>query len=133
METDCCTGNGTIGIEARRARKNEALSSSAWGAGVLWGGLVLLLHETGVLAAARVPMSPGALFFVGFGLIFAVAIAVTMLVPGYRRADFSAYVLCAGAIGLGLSSWTPVWPVVVIALGVVMIARSASRLRGSTD
>ena len=133
MDTDCCTGIGTIGIEERRARKNEALSSATWGAGVLWGGLVLLAHETGILAAARVPMSPAALFFVGFGLIFAVAIAITLLVPGYRHADFAAYVLCAGALGLGLSSWAPAWPAVVIALGVVMVARSASRLRGSAD
>jgi hypothetical protein len=94
---------------------------------------VWLAHQSGTLAAAHVPLSAGAVFFLGIGLIFAVAITVTLVVPGYRPADFGAYVVCAGAIGLGLSGWTPAWPVVVIALGMVLIAQSLARSRRSAS
>jgi hypothetical protein len=133
MAQDCCTERGAIRVESASQRKSDALTAATWGVGLLWGGLVWLAHETGALAAAHMPISSGALFFLGIGLVFATAIAITLLVPGYRAADFSAYILCAGAIGLGLSGWTPVWPVVIIVLGAVLVAQSIMRLRSGAN
>lgn len=119
-------------VKAAPSRRNDALSTVAWGAGLLWGGLVWLLHETGVLAAFPGAVDPAALFFLGFGLILAVAIAITLLVPGFKHASFFAYALAALSIGAGLGGWTYAWPAVLAAGGVVLIV-SATRQLGGTD
>jgi hypothetical protein len=125
--------SGSLPTQPTTTRKNDALTAIAWGAGLLWGGLMWLASVTGVLAPLNLPVSASALFFLGFGLIFAVAIAITLLVPGYQHADFAAYIVCVGSIGLGLSGPAVVWPAVIIVLAVVLIAMAVERFRASAQ
>jgi len=131
VEQDCCVDNRTTALKADNSRRDDALSATTWGAGLLWGGLVWLLDRAGVLAASGVPLSPTALFFLGFGIIVAIAIAVTLMVPGFKHADFFAYVLAGVAISVGLGTWMYTWPAVLVALGVVLVAGSVRRLRNA--
>ncbi len=116
--------------------RNDPLGTAAWGAIVIWAGLVLLADNMGLLAGLAgggvVPgvfpfrVSTWGLIFLGAGVIVLLEVAVRVSVPAYRRPVIGSIILGFVFIGIGLGnlvSWGVIWAVVLIAIGIVVLLR----------
>ena len=103
----------------------DPLSAIVWAGIFIWAGLVLLADNVGVLTSfERLEAWP--LIFMGAGLIVLLEVVIRLLMPEYRRpvvgtAIFGVILL---TIGLGdLISWSLIWAVALIVIGVVVLLR----------
>ena len=113
---------------------------------LIWLGVVLLANNLGFLdlfaallerlglRGARLPwempfVTPEAwsLFFFGAGLILLLEIAVRLAVPTYRRNVLGTVIGAIVFFALALGSWSLIWPLIVIAVGLSIVLRGRFR------
>jgi len=101
----------------------DPLGAVVWAAILIWAGAVLLLDNLGFLSGFAF-LSAWSPIFLGAGLILLLESGVRVLLPSYRRGVTGRVILAFIFIGIGLGSmvgWHLVWPLVIIAIGVIMI------------
>jgi hypothetical protein len=115
--------------------RSDPLSGVVWGAIIVWAGLVLLAGSLGVLPTARGPEVPGALpgrlepwtvIFIGAGVILLIEAAVREVIPTYRRPVGGTVILALIFLGIGFGNWigwNVIWPLILIAIGVLILLR----------
>jgi hypothetical protein len=109
----------------------DPLASARWAGILIWAGLALLAENLGVLARFET-LEAWDLIFAGAGLIVLLEVAVRLAVPSYRRpvtgnVIAGVFLLAVGfgnALGVSI-----VWPLVLIAFGVVVLLRGLFRGR----
>ena len=105
--------------------RRDPLNAVVWAAILIWAGLVLLVDNLDLLVRYEL-LDAWGLIFAGAGLIVLLEVVARLLVPHYRRAVTGSIILgfILLAIGLGnLVSWSIIWPLVLIAIGVVALLR----------
>ena len=121
--------------------RRDPLSPIIWGLILLWAGTVLLLsnlemldrllHQTINAPLWVVRLAQGwSLVMLGAGVILLVEVVIRLLVPIYRRSVVGTLILAIVFIGIGLGdliSWNILWPLVLIGLGLVIVARGLFR------
>ncbi len=121
--------------------KRDPLSPIIWGLILLWAGAVLLLSNLGMLDSLlrRTLIAPAwagrlaqgwSLVMLGAGVILLIEVAIRLLVPLYRHSIVGTVILAIVFIGIGLGdlvSWNILWPLVLIALGLIIVARGFFR------
>ena len=121
--------------------RRDPLGPIIWGLILLWAGTVLLLSNLGMLASlwSRTIIGPvwvgrlaqgWSLVMLGAGVILLVEVVIRLLVPIYRQSVVGTLILAIVFIGIGLGdliSWNILWPLVLIGLGLVIVARGLFR------
>jgi hypothetical protein len=124
--------------------RRDPLGSVVWAVIFIWAGLVFLASNLGYLDSLyfRTPGIPGfgfpfrleawSLVLAGAGVILLIEVVVRLLVPAYRRPVGGTLILGIILIGVGLGdliSWSIIWPLIIIALGLSIIFRGFLRGR----
>jgi len=121
--------------------RRDPLGPIIWGLILLWAGAVLLLSNLGMLDSLLrwtiiAPVWVGrlaqgwSLVMLGAGVILLVEAAIRLLMPIYRHSVMGTVILAIVFIGIGLGdliSWNILWPVVLIALGLIIVVRGLFR------
>lgn len=105
--------------------RNDPLNAASWAAILIWAGIALLIENLGWLRGLE-QLEAWNLILIGAGLIVLVTVAVRLLVPAYRRPVMGSLIfgLILLAVGLGeVIQWGALWPLVLIAIGVGLLAR----------
>lgn len=129
-------------------RYEDPVSAITWAAILIWGGVVLLASNLGllevfsqVLGFLRIRLltlpfeipfiSPTAwsIFFLGAGSIVVVEILVRLLVPNYRRRLLGSIIGAAVLYALAVGTWDLIWPLIVIAVGLGVLVNAFVRRR----
>jgi hypothetical protein len=129
-----------------KVEERDRLSTLVWAAILIWAGVVFLAINQGWLEQLNLPTSilsnlmPGGLHLfepsawsliaLGAGVILLLEALVRFLVPAYRRHLGGNLIVAAVFIGLGLGNWYGweiVWPLILIAVGVVVLIGGLSR------
>ncbi|NMC13261.1 MAG: hypothetical protein GYA34_10315 [Chloroflexi bacterium] len=115
--------------------RRDPVNAAAWAAIFIWAGLVFLIDNLGILQRILVQfggttiskaVSPWGLVLVGAGVIIIIAAVVRLVIPEHRRPVFGSFLLGILLIGVGLGelfTWNIIWPLLLIALGVSILAR----------
>ncbi len=98
---------------------------------LIWGGLVALAGTLNLFNYdwARHGWS---IFLLGTGVILIVKVIIRSLVPEYRRRIGGSLIIgiILLAVGIGdLVGWVYIWPIVLIAIGLLIVLRGAFRRR----
>ena len=111
--------------------RRDPLNAAAWAAIFIWAGLVLLADNLGFLKPFE-RLDAWALILTGAGLIVLAEVVVRLLMPAYRRPVAGSIIFGVILVGLGLGNivgWGVIWPVVLIGLGIIILARGLFRSR----
>jgi len=124
--------------------RRDPLGSVVWAVIFIWAGLVFLASNLGYLDSlySRASGIPGfgfpfrleawSLVLAGAGVILLIEVVVRLLIPAYRRPVGGTLILGFILIGVGLGdliSWSIIWPLIIIALGLSIIFRGFLRGR----
>ena len=111
----------------RRDRGNAV----TWAAVLIWGALVLLAETTGYARIFNWWIG-WAVFLTGFGIIILITAIIRSIIPEHRRAVGGSLILGCILLGVGLGGligWGYVWPVILIAIALIILIRAFSRGR----
>jgi hypothetical protein len=125
--------------------RRDPLSPIIWGLILLWAGLVLLLSNMGMLdsllrrtditlAWARQLSQAWPLVMLGAGVILLMEVVIRLVMPIYRRSVVGTVILAILFIGIGLGDmvgWTILWPLMLIGIGLIIVARGLLQGRQS--
>lgn len=117
--------------------RGDPVSAIAWAAILIWAGLVLLADNLGYLANLNLgawissewlvgAIGVWSLILIGAGIILLLEVLVRLLFPAYRRGVTGTIILAFLFIGLGLGSlvsWGVILPLMLIAIGLVIVIR----------
>jgi hypothetical protein len=106
---------------------SDSLSAIIWALIVIWVGVVFLLGnlaDDGELAGLNWENS-GAWILLGIGVLIFLEVLVRLVLPAYRRPVGGQIVFGTILVIIGVSSWIDIslWPLVLIAIGVVWLLR----------
>jgi hypothetical protein len=117
--------------------RRDPLSSIVWACILIWVGLVLLAETSGFLASvkdrldlARLDVWP--LIVIGAGIIILCEIGVRLVVPAYRRPVIGSFIFAVILLGIGTGELIKkeiVWPLIIIAVGIIVLLRGFLRGR----
>jgi hypothetical protein len=105
--------------------RRDPVNAAAWAAIFIWAGLVLLADNLRLFTRFE-RLDAWAIILIGAGLIVLVEVAVRLLVPAYRRPVVGSVIFGIILLALGTGNvigWNAIWPIVLIALGVIILAR----------
>ncbi len=116
----------------------DRLNAAAWGLIIIWAGLVFFAENMGLVAIVRTGfrglgefrLEAWSLIFIGAGVILLLEAVTRTLIPDYRRAIGGTVILGIIFLGIGLGnliSWNIIWPLVLIAIGLLVLARGFLR------
>ena len=122
--------------------RRDPLGGIVWAVILIWGGVVFLLNNMGVLQDffqpiidllpkitkswdAEIPFDVGAIqiFLLGTALIFVVEIIIRLMVPEYRRPIFGSLVMVGVVLSLAFDNWDWFFPFLLIAFGISILIR----------
>ena len=130
-----------------KIEERDTLSSVVWGLILVWTGLVFLASNQGWLEQIGLDINKNWAFWTGFdwqnfgvwnlvalgaGAIVLVEALVRLVVPSLRRQLVSTLIGAAILIGIGLGgwlSWTYIWPVILIAIGISVLIKGLTRTK----
>lgn len=131
-----------------KVEERDKLSSITWALILIWAGVAFLAVSQGWLEKLHLPdplfyrllprrlemFDPGvwSLISLGAGVIILLEVAVRLLVPSLRKHVGGNLVVAAVFIGLGLGNWLGwniIWPIILIAVGVVVLIGGFFRKR----
>ena len=97
---------------------------------LVWGGVVSLLGTLNTFWGEH----GWSIFLLGTGVILIVKVIIRRLVPEYRRAIGASLIIGIILLAVGIfdvTSWNSnyIWPVILIAIGLVIVLRGALRHR----
>jgi len=121
--------------------RRDPLGTLIWALILIWAGLVWLGWNLGILSrsaflnrlmdnAEHIQPPFIALILIGAGILILIEIAIRLLVPTYRRSVVGSIIIAAILIGMGLGDtikWTIIWPLIIIAIGLVFIIQGFLR------
>jgi hypothetical protein len=105
--------------------RRDPLNAASWAAILIWAGLVFLVDNLGFLTRYE-RLEAWALIFIGAGLIVLLQVLIRLVVPEYRRPVTGTLVLGVVLLAIGLGDLIGVelvWPLVLIAIGVLILVR----------
>lgn len=119
----------------------DPLGTMIWALILIWAGLVWLGWNFGVLEhyafLKRLIASNGnieppiwSLIFLGAGVLILIEVVIRLVIPTYRRSVIGSIIVAAIFLGIGLGdlvSWNLIWPVVIIAIGLMIIIQGLFR------
>jgi hypothetical protein len=103
----------------------DPLSAARWAAILIWAGLALLLENLEMLTRFET-LEAWDLIFAGAGLILLLEVVVRVLLPAYRRPVTGSIIVGVVLLALGVGSAlgvSLVWPLVLIAIGLLILLR----------
>jgi hypothetical protein len=117
--------------------RRDPLSAIVWAVIFIWAGLVLLADNLGYLRGletrasdipglAAIDLGSWSIIFLGVGVIILIEVLVRLTVPDYRRPVGGSLFMAAIFFGIGLGGifgWNVTWPLILIALGLIVILR----------
>jgi vacuolar-type H+-ATPase subunit I/STV1 len=124
--------------------RRDPLGSIIWALILIWAGVVFLLDNLGYLDSIKETLSLEGIVFwpfgagvwglilLGAGVILLGEVFIRLVIPAYRRPVTGTIILAFIFIGLGLSnmiSWTLIWALVLIAIGLSIIVRGLTSRR----
>ena len=124
-------------------QSQDLLSAIVFALILIWAGVVLLAHNFGFLGAfegllAGLPLgeldlpweaipffsiTAWRLFFLGAGAIVLLEVLVRLVVPEVRRRVFGSIIGAIVLIAVGLGGWNLIWPLILIAVGAMVLLR----------
>jgi hypothetical protein len=125
--------------------RRDPLGTTVWALVLIWLGVVLLASNMGWLDPVssflrrlsigfnppfEIPffgLSAWSIFFLGWGLIVLGEIVIRLLMPAYRRPVLGSFIWALVLFGIGIGNWNLIWPLVIIAIGVVVLVRAFRR------
>jgi hypothetical protein len=119
--------------EKEEKSQSDKVSAIIWALILIWGGLVLLAGNLGLLEDLSmqpielpwdVAVTIGGtwrLFFLGVGLLLVVEILIRLVLPEYRRPIVGSIVGAIIFLSLGLGSLSVLWPLILVAIGVAIV------------
>ncbi len=118
--------------------RSDPLGTIIWALILIWAGVVFLASNMGWLGVVggSIPGLPGvrlgdwSLVFAGAGVLLLLEAVVRLLLPSYRRPIGGSIFLGLLFLGIGLGdiiSWNIIWPLILIALGLIIVLRGAWR------
>lgn len=128
-----------------KVEENDALSSVVWAFILIWAGLVFLASNLGWFTQLGWEVNTNWMFrslkdlrhfgvwnliALGAGAILILETVVRMLVPDFRRHIGGSLITGVVFIGLGLGgwfSWSYLWPLILIAVGVNVLISGFTR------
>jgi len=133
-----------------KVEERDTLSTISWAAILIWAGVAFLAVNQGWLERLNLPQplfhnllprplemfDPGvwSLIALGVGVIILLEVVVRLLVPAFRRHIGGSLIVAAVLISIGLRNffdWNMnlMWPLVLIAVGVVVLIGGLTRKR----
>jgi hypothetical protein len=115
--------------------RRDPVNAVTWAAIFIWAGVVFLLDNLGLLdrflsgvggSALAKTIHPWGLVLIGAGVIVILAALIRLAMPEHRRPVFGSFILGILLIGIGLGesfSWTIIWPIILIVLGISILMR----------
>lgn len=103
--------------------RNNPLSVVIFAVILIWAGLVLLADNAGLLVRLE-GMDAGKLIAAGAGLLLLLEVVIRLVLPQYRRPVVGTAILGVILILVGLEGvrgWDLLWPVALIAAGIVLM------------
>jgi Na+/melibiose symporter-like transporter len=94
---------------------------------LIWGGLIALAG-TSNLFSYNWEGHGWAIFLLGTGVILVVKVIIRAIVPEFRRAIGASLIIGIILLAVGISdligwNWNYIWPVIPIAIGLVIVLR----------
>ena len=111
-------------------RQGGRVGTVVWASILIWAGLVLLQETTELLDLTW--WNAWAVFFVGAGIIILLGVVYRLLVPEHRRPVTGSVIFAIILLGIGLGDlvdWGIIWPIVLIAIGLLIVLRVLVRRR----
>jgi hypothetical protein len=113
--------------------RSDKVSAVIWALILIWGGVLLLAYNMGLLDRLRLPLgalpwempfAPGQtwrLFFLGVGLLLVIETIVRLLLPEYRKPIMGSIIGAIIFLSLGLGDLSVLWPLILVAIGVAIV------------
>ena len=130
---------------------SDRLSSISWAFILMWAGLIFLSSNMGWFSLIGLDVDTSWYFHsfedwthfgvwnliaLGAGAILIVATIARLLIPQYRRHAGGSLIVAAIFIGVGLGgwySWSYLWPVILIAMGLNILISGLMRRKGGGE
>jgi hypothetical protein len=130
-----------------KVEENDKLSSITWAFILIWAGIVFLATNMGWFDQLGIAIDQSWVFrsledwnsfgvwnliALGAGVIILLEAIARLLLPAYRRHIGGTLIVAAVFIGLGLGgwfSWSYLWPLVLIAVGINVLLTGLGRSR----
>ena len=131
-----------------KVEERDTLSTISWAAILIWAGVAFLAVNQGWLDRLNLPQSlfhnllprqlgmfepdVWSLIALGVGVIILLEVVVRLLVPAFRHHVGGSLITAAVFIGIGLGNWfgwNIIWPLILIAVGVVVLIGGLTRKR----
>lgn len=131
-----------------KVEERDTLSTITWAAILIWAGVAFLAVNQGWLERLNLPQplfhnllplpldmfepSVWSLIALGAGVIILLEVVIRLLVPAFRRHIGGSLIVAAVFIGIGLGNWfgwNIIWPLILIAVGVVVLVGGLTRKR----
>jgi hypothetical protein len=112
-------------------RRRDPVASVTWAVVLIWIGVVLLAGNLNVIKGFGW-WNTWALCFAGAGVIVLVQAIVRLAMPGYRWGVIGGFILGFILLGIGLGGmigWGVFLPLLLIALGLLVLWRAFARRR----
>lgn len=111
--------------------RRDPVASITWAVILIWVGLVLLANNPNLMTGFTW-WNPWAIGFAGAGVIVLIQAIVRLSMPEYRRGILGSLVVGLIFLGIGLGwliGWGIFWPLILIALGLLLLWRAFVRRR----
>jgi hypothetical protein len=121
--------------------QRDRLNSIIWALILIWGGIVALAANAGLLddlpvRLGRFPWgdwlidsNAWGVFFMGAAVILLFEIALRLIMPEYRRPVLGTFILAVVFAALGFGSLELIWPFILIAIGLSIVIGAFTRKR----
>ncbi len=130
-----------------KTEENDLLSSLAWAFILIWAGLTFLASNLGWFERLGLVVDSSWVFqsledwnsfgvwnlvAMGAGVIFLIEALARLLFPAYRRHVIGTFIIALVFLSLGFGGWVNwnyIWPLLLIAAGVSVLASGLGRKR----
>ena len=106
--------------------RRDRTNALTWATVLIWGGLVLLAETTKLMAGVDW-WRAWSVFFLGWGVIILAGAGIRSSMPERRRPVAGSLIMGFVLLGVGLGGlvgWRFAWPLVLIAVGVIIVLRA---------
>ncbi len=108
--------------------QRDPINMITWAAVFIWAGLVLLAETMSIMQTHW--WNAWAVIFVGAGVIVILGAIIRLRMPTHRRLAGGNLIFGLILLGIGLGGligWGMVWPLALIAFGLLILLRSFAR------
>jgi hypothetical protein len=117
------------GEKREKGQPSDSLTGFTWGAILIVAGIIFLLLTLNTVPALTITTAWG-IVFLAAGLITLISAVIRVSVPTYRRPITGtlilAFILLAIGVGI-LIGFENVWPIVIIAIGLIILIGQFTR------